>query len=89
MGLKLLLNLDGSDPYKTSDRLLHATVPLIKLDECEAFYTNYIDPTYEYADPETYEVFNSNMCAGYVEGGTDSCSADSGGPMVCFQGIIL
>ena len=33
----------------------------------------------------THSVFESQICSGYVEGGTDTCQGDSGGPMVCFQ----
>ena len=54
---------------------MHATVPVILQAECDKYY-------------EKYGVFSSNICAGYVEGGTDSCSGDSGGPLVCYQGMI-
>lgn len=62
-----------NDPIENNNKLLHATVPVILQAECEKYY-------------EKYGVFSSNICAGYVEGGTDSCSGDSGGPLVCYQG---
>ena len=69
------MNLGQNDPDENRNRLLHATVPIILQAECNKYY-------------EKYGVFSSNICAGYVEGGTDSCSGDSGGPLVCYQGMI-
>ena len=69
------MNLGPNDPNDNKDKLLHATVPIILQAECAKYY-------------EKYGVFSSNICAGYVEGGTDSCSGDSGGPLVCYQGTI-
>ena len=68
--------LGRNDPNENSNRLLHATVPVILFSECEKYY-------------ERFGIFSTNICAGYVQGGTDSCQGDSGGPLVCYQGMIL
>ena len=65
-----------NDPNANLNKLLHATVPIILFSECEKYY-------------ERFGIFSTNICAGYVEGGTDSCTGDSGGPLVCYQGMIL
>ncbi|XP_052823983.1 neurotrypsin [Octopus bimaculoides] len=46
-----------------------AIVPLIKAKLCKALYKNSITPRM--------------ICAGYIEGGPDSCQGDDGGPLVC------
>ncbi|XP_073458245.1 cationic trypsin-3-like [Aquarana catesbeiana] len=44
-------------------------LPVLSDSACKASYSNMI---------------TTNMfCAGFLEGGKDSCSADSGGPLVC------
>ncbi|XP_013924216.1 PREDICTED: trypsin-like [Thamnophis sirtalis] len=62
---------------KYPDVLHCANVTIIDHNVCRSIYPNY---------------FSENMvCAGKMEGGTDSCQGDSGGPLVCngkLQGIV-
>ena len=51
--------------------LMQADVPIVSHDECNDAYDGIITE---------YE-----LCAGYSEGGVDSCSGDSGGPIMIFQ----
>ena len=44
-------------------------VPIMSKETCEEYYPN--------------EIHESMLCAGFPEGGKDSCKGDSGGPMVC------
>ena len=49
-------------------------VPLIPRQECQVMYKK----------AKSYrKVVEGMMCAGYEQGGTDACSADSGGPLTC------
>ena len=52
-----------------SDTLLEAEVPIVSDDTCAE---NYDDAT----------VANTEVCAGYAEGGVDTCQGDSGGPLM-------
>ncbi|XP_060910010.1 transmembrane protease serine 3 [Labrus mixtus] len=56
---------------ETSVVLRSATVPLLSTKTCN--------------HPEVYQGLISSwmICAGYLEGGTDSCQGDSGGPLAC------
>ncbi|XP_032083826.1 trypsin-like [Thamnophis elegans] len=67
-----------SSPQPKYPDVLHcANVTIIDHNVCRSIYPNY---------------FSENMvCAGKMEGGTDSCQGDSGGPLVCngkLQGIV-
>jgi len=71
-------------PY--SNCLREVTVPIVGFEECQKMYEN---------DPSRIKVLKGMMCAGYKEGGKDSCGADSGGPLICkvngekhIQGIV-
>ncbi|KAM9346899.1 transmembrane protease serine 3 [Symphorus nematophorus] len=59
------------DEGETSVVLRSAVVPLLSTKTCN--------------QPEVYQGFISSwmICAGYLEGGTDSCQGDSGGPLAC------
>ncbi|XP_068602085.1 transmembrane protease serine 3 [Brachionichthys hirsutus] len=59
------------DEGETSVVLRSAMVPLISTRTCN--------------QPEVYNGFISPwmVCAGHLEGGTDSCQGDSGGPLAC------
>ena len=37
---------------------------------------------------KSYNILDSMICAGYIEGGTGICNGDSGGPLICYQGMI-
>ncbi|KAF5899657.1 transmembrane protease serine 3, partial [Clarias magur] len=59
------------DGGEASVSLHSARVPLISAKAC--------------SQPEVYQGYISPgmICAGYLEGGTDSCQGDSGGPLAC------
>ena len=62
----------GATSYQgpLSDTLQKVDVPVIDDDECLGYYA-------------WYHIYDSNICAGYKEGGKDSCNGDSGGPLYC------
>ena len=53
----------------SANALMQTSVPIKSDAACRKSYPNSID--------------DSMMCAGYDQGGIDSCQQDSGGPMVC------
>ncbi|XP_041807066.1 transmembrane protease serine 3 [Chelmon rostratus] len=63
------------DEGETSVVLRSAMVPLLSTKTCN--------------QPEVYQGFISSwmICAGYLEGGTDSCQGDSGGPLACEDSV--
>jgi len=56
-----------------------ATVPLISDDMCKSE---------EFYGPK--RITEGMVCAGYIKGGSDTCSGDSGGGLVCLynQGTV-
>ncbi|XP_039300144.1 trypsin-like [Nilaparvata lugens] len=58
-----------TDHYGT-DILHEAQVPIVSTDECREVY-------------EEYRITDNMFCAGYRGGRMDSCSGDSGGPLLC------
>lgn len=63
--------VNGSELY--TNLLQDASVPLVSLERCNS--------------SESYQggILNTQMCAGYREGGVDSCVGDSGGPLYLIQ----
>ncbi|RXG58338.1 Anionic trypsin-1, partial [Armadillidium vulgare] len=53
-----------------SDILQKLTVPVVSDEKCRTYYGK-------------NQIVDSMICAGYSEGGKDSCKGDSGGPLVC------
>lgn len=59
---------DTSAEFVMTKTLMKTKVPLVDKQRCEAAYPGRVD--------------DSMICAGFEAGGHDSCSRDSGGPMV-------
>ncbi len=57
-----------------SPSLLQVTLPIVPQATCNQTMSSYLNQ----ADP----IYPGMMCAGYIEGGRDSCSGDSGGPLL-------
>lgn len=66
---KYMRSADGKAQVERDDMLHEAIVPVVDFDECKNSYGEHL---------ESHHV----ICAGYKEGGTDSCAGDSGGPLL-------
>ncbi|MEN9226040.1 MAG: trypsin-like serine protease [Thermostichus sp. HHBFW_bins_43] len=64
----------GQEPSGFPRDLQQATVPIVSNAECNA--------------PQSYDgtILDSMLCAGFPQGGVDSCQADSGGPLIVPSG---
>lgn len=70
-------DFDLEDVLLSQKPLLRADVPIVADARCEAVYPGRLD--------------ESMVCAGFEQGGVDSCSRDSGGPLLVhsFKGVPL
>lgn len=59
-----------------SSELLSVQVPYVSIDKCMSYYGSNVNQQYHF-------------CAGYHSGGFDTCSGDSGGPILDQEGLIL
>ncbi|CAN9511246.1 unnamed protein product [Ophioblennius macclurei] len=75
-----------SNPNVTSDLgwpadvLQYVKLPVVPQDECEASYTS---------RSVSYNISDHMFCAGFLEGGHDTCLGDSGGAFVVQDGVSL
>jgi secreted trypsin-like serine protease len=70
---KFTANVHGLiETGESSEFLLEIAIPRVSDDICEKLYR------------ENYRKFNPDVMlyAGFLEGGTDICSSDSGGPLI-------
>ena len=67
-----------SDPMLTSDLLQYVKLPVVTQDECEASYAS---------RSVSYNITDNMFCAGFFQGGRDTCLGDSGGAFVMEDGV--
>ncbi|XP_039986493.1 mannan-binding lectin serine protease 1 [Xiphias gladius] len=63
----------AADLGVTSDLLQYVKLPVVSQDECQASYTS---------RSVSYNITDNMFCAGFFEGGRDTCLGDSGGAFV-------
>ncbi|XP_034021443.1 mannan-binding lectin serine protease 1, partial [Thalassophryne amazonica] len=63
----------AADLGMTSDRLQYVKLPVVTQDECQASYTS---------RSVNYNITDNMFCAGFYQGGQDTCLGDSGGAFV-------
>uniref|UniRef100_A0A3Q3EZ82 Peptidase S1 domain-containing protein n=1 Tax=Labrus bergylta TaxID=56723 RepID=A0A3Q3EZ82_9LABR len=63
----------GAPPSLTSDVLQFVKLPVVSQDECQASYAS---------RSISYNITDNMFCAGFFEGGRDTCLGDSGGAFV-------
>uniref|UniRef100_A0A8C2YYY5 MBL associated serine protease 1 n=1 Tax=Cyclopterus lumpus TaxID=8103 RepID=A0A8C2YYY5_CYCLU len=67
-----------ADPEMTSDLLQYVKLPVVSQDECEGSYAS---------RSVSYNITDNMFCAGFLEGGKDTCLGDSGGAFVMQDGV--
>ncbi|XP_059187576.1 mannan-binding lectin serine protease 1 isoform X2 [Centropristis striata] len=67
-----------SDPGMTSDLLQYVKLPVVSQDECQASYAS---------RSVSYNITDNMFCAGFFQGGRDTCLGDSGGAFVMQDGV--
>lgn len=68
----------SSDVGMTSDLLQYVKLPVVSQDECQASYAS---------RSGSYNITDNMFCAGFFEGGRDTCLGDSGGAFVMEDGV--
>ncbi|KAF1393468.1 hypothetical protein PFLUV_G00016050 [Perca fluviatilis] len=70
--------LTSDPPSLTSDLLQYVKLPVVSQDECLASYAS---------RSGSYNITDNMFCAGFFQGGRDTCLGDSGGAFVMQDGV--